>query len=218
MGATLMGLVLTHWTHITDRAFRVLTRMAVTALDHPTPQTPAATYFAGRDLLVSVLRREGDGTPESAYRTVKRALDELIKEGAIERIEIGRGGRNSVYRLHLWARPAIDEPLFQLDYQGDSSSPPEGDSGCPPQGDTRSPSRGTLGVPPRNQEEPLEERSEDTGVDLRGQLTDARADQPSEDHELKKGECGQDGCVYGSIIIDGKMSYCPRCKERTTGE
>ena len=35
MGARLMTLVLMRWTHVSDRAFRVLSRMATTALDEP---------------------------------------------------------------------------------------------------------------------------------------------------------------------------------------
>lgn len=209
-----MGLVLTHWTHVTDRAFRVLSRMAVTALDKADASTPAAHYFGGRDLLVSALRREGDGTRESAYRTVKRAVDELIKEGAIERVQVGRSGRNTVYRLHLWRTRKIDAGLSQLDYQGDCSCPPEGDTRCPPQGDTRCPVRGTLGVPPRNHEEPLQERSEEQGADLREPVTLAHDPASSEDHEFKTPGCEMEGCVHGSIIVDGKMEYCPQCNPR----
>lgn len=156
MGATLVGKVLTHWTHITDRAFRVLVRMAVTALDKPTDDTPAATYFAGRELLAMSLRGEG-GTVQSRYRIVARVIAELIEAGAIERTDSGRTGHNAVYRLTLSRSKKSDiEPQ-----EGGQFSHPEGGQISHPQGGQIGPERMAKLATPRNQEEPLEELYEE---------------------------------------------------------
>lgn len=78
MGARLVSQVLARWTHVSDRAFRVLVRMALTALDEPNNGTPASVYFGGRDLLAMTLRRERGGDLDTAYKTVKRAIADLI--------------------------------------------------------------------------------------------------------------------------------------------
>ena len=161
MGASLVSLVLARWTHLSDRAFRVVVKMAHTALDEPSDGKPAAIYFAGRDPLVDVLRNERGGDRETAYRTVKRAIAELLADNAIERVSAGRAGKNAVYRLTLKTAKSIDSGHCTVDIQGDTSSPPEGDTQSPPQGDTSGSVRGTPGVPPRNQEEPLEEPREE---------------------------------------------------------
>ena len=47
MGAYLVGFALANWSHVPDRAFRVLVRMALTALDYPNGDQPADLYFGG---------------------------------------------------------------------------------------------------------------------------------------------------------------------------
>ncbi|MBM0275350.1 hypothetical protein [Micromonospora tarensis] len=146
MGARLVSLVLARWTHLPDRAFRVVVKMAHTALDEPSEGKPAAIYFAGRDPLIAVLRSERGGDRDTLDRTLKRAIGDLIKDMAVERVSAGRAGSNAVYRLTLLNTPAsIGVRPCTVEIQGDTGGPV----------------RGTAGVPPRNQEEPLEEPREE---------------------------------------------------------
>src|SRR6185369_3700840 len=102
-------LVLTRWAPlVSDRAFRILTRMAHTALDTPNDNMPAGIFTGGRELLALTLHAERNGTQEAAYRTVKRAIAELIEVGAIERTNNAFTGRRGCYRLTLENRPRID--------------------------------------------------------------------------------------------------------------
>jgi hypothetical protein len=161
MGGHLVKLVTTRWSHISDRAFRVLTVMAVTALDAPTDSCEAGVYFAGQEPLLAALRNERGGTRETRERTVKKAITELIKEKAIERVVTGRVGRKAIYRLRLDGAAGVDLPGR---IEGDSQSPPVGDPQGPAQGgrwspaegDPQGPRRGTAGVPPRNHREDQE--------------------------------------------------------------
>lgn len=154
MGANLVAQALTHWTHVSDRAFRVLIRMALTALDNPSKGRPAATYMGGRDLLAMSLR--GDtGTPETRYRAVKRALAELTEAGAIKHLQAGWAGQNAVYRLTLERRE-----------MGGPTSPPKGGLRSPPMGGPSGSKRGASKTPPRNQEETQDERWKEEVADL----------------------------------------------------
>lgn len=109
MGAQLVAAVLANWTHVSDIEFRILVRMALTALDHPKGDKPAALYFGGRDALALALRRPfptgDDEASEKArqniYRDVRRAVTSLIKQGAIECVGEARAGRRAEYRLLL---------------------------------------------------------------------------------------------------------------------
>lgn len=85
----------------------ILQRMALQALDPPGGNgTPAGLYFAGRDPLILAL--SNGVIPESetaAYRTQARkisgCIERLIQVGAIERLDSGRKGHRSVYKLTL---------------------------------------------------------------------------------------------------------------------
>lgn len=159
MGANLVTQVLAHWTHLSDRAFRVLVRMAVTALDRPTLEAPANTYFAGRELLAMSLRGDG-GSEKSRYRTVARVVAELVEAGAIVRIDGGRTGHNAVYRLTL---SAVDKAA-EDGSQGGEISHPQGGQFDHEQGGQISRNRVAKSATPRTQEEPIEELSEEEGV------------------------------------------------------
>lgn len=156
MGAELVSLVLAHWTHVSDRAFRVLVRMSLTALDKPSKGRPAGVYHGGRELLAMSLRSE-KGTAETRYRAVKRALSELADEGAIQHLKTGWSGQNSVYRLTLERRS-----------MGGPTSPPLGGPTSPPKGGSLGPEKGGPWSPPK---EPRGTSSsganEEPGVDLR---------------------------------------------------
>ncbi|MEU4578951.1 hypothetical protein [Nonomuraea sp. NPDC023979] len=109
MGAQLVAAVLANWTHVSDVEFRILVRMALTALDHPKGDRPAALYFGGHEALALALRRPfptgDDEASEKArqniLRDVRRAVTSLIKQGAIESVGGGRAGRRAEYRLLL---------------------------------------------------------------------------------------------------------------------
>jgi hypothetical protein len=175
MGANLVGRVLSNWTHVSDRAFRVLVRMAHTALDHPKEDTPADHYFAGRELLAMTLRATG-GTEQSRYRVVARVVAELIEVGAIERIDSGRTGHSAVYRLTLGdaCKPA------RKPKKGGQSSHPQGGQISHPKGGQFDQERVADLATPRNQEEPIEELREEEVVDLTTTSRPLRATEPSE--------------------------------------
>jgi hypothetical protein len=154
MGAELVSLALAHWTHVSDRAFRVLMRMALTAMDKPAKGRPAAVYHGGRELLAMTLRSD-KGTAETRYRAVKRALAELADEGAIQHLQTGWAGQRAVYRLTL-----------ERTRKGGPTSPPEGGPSGPPMGGPWGTEWGASEAPPRNHEEPLEERDEEEAVDV----------------------------------------------------
>lgn len=158
MGANLVTQVLAHWTHVSDRAFRVLVRMAVTALDNPTPKQPAAIYRAGRELLAMSLRSEGSA--ETRYRAVKRAVAELTEAGAIEHLATGWAGQNAVYRLTLDRSNSTPKP----DGMGGLGDPPKGGFSDPPMGGQIATERGVAATPPRNHKEITKERGEEEGA------------------------------------------------------
>jgi len=231
MGARLVGLALTRWApHISDRAFRVLVRMALTALDEPTPDIPAGRYFGGRDLLLSVLR-ERDGTDETAKRTLKRAIAELVDVGAVKRTNRAQAGEKQCYELTLWDAIRIDKPLVDNPPQGDStgtplgdtSGPPQGDSTGTPLGDTSSPKWGTPRVPPRNHEEPLkepqQEKPEDEAADLSEPVAVARATSKKATIINLSPACPH-GCAKGYLLTAaGHLERCKHCNSNAdTGQ
>src|SRR5262245_30338338 len=158
MGAHLVGMVLASWSHVPDRAFRVLVRMAHTALDAAKEDQPSERYFGGRDLLALTLGQPfppGDtddaiSARQSAYRTVRRAIEDLTKAAVVEPVGQAHAGHQPDYRLKSRGSPS---DLLK----GDTGGPPQGDTGGPPQGDTSGPSRRTRSDPPRNHEEPRKE-------------------------------------------------------------
>jgi hypothetical protein len=207
MGATLVTQVLVHWTHVTDRAFRVLVRMAVTALDTPSNGKPAGVYHAGRELLAMTFRSE-KGSDETRYRAVKRALAELSREGAIQHVQQGWAGHNAVYRLTL-------EPKEK----GGQISPPKGGSIDPPMGGLSGTERGASEAPPRNQEEPVEEREEEESVDLETASNAPRVsrEEPTNpDSSPHPAKCPTHG-LGGGVRPDG-LPECTFCRrEQRTG-
>jgi len=85
----------------------VLQRMALQALDPPGGNgQPPSLYFGGRDPLILALSNGVIPEPgTAAYRTQARkiagCIERLIDAKAIERIDRGRKGHRSVYRLTL---------------------------------------------------------------------------------------------------------------------
>jgi len=85
----------------------VLMRMALQPRDIPGPNgEPAHVYYGGREALMLALS-EGElpdrDTPayDNHARKIRYCLARLAKAGAIQRIDDGRRGHNSVYRLTL---------------------------------------------------------------------------------------------------------------------
>lgn len=174
MGAQLVSLVLVRWApHISDRAFRVLVRMAHTALDADVKGRSAGMYYGGRDLLAMTLRAERGGTDEAAHRTVRRAISELLEVGAIERITAAKRGTTGAYRLRLEAPVKAPVPRSLETAVPVSRDRNKTDSGL--QGsELRTPAD-----PLRNQEEPSnpKEPTEEIALDLDTALTVARANE-----------------------------------------
>jgi hypothetical protein len=190
MGAQMVAQVLACWTDVSDRAFRVLVRMALTALDKPQNGHSAGIYRGGRDLLALSLR--SDGSDETKYRAVKRAIAELTEVGAIEHIATGWAGQNAVYRLTLSRRKAdtgineeggfSDPPFTDVTKggKGGPNDPPEGGFSDPPMGGQSVPERGVPATPPRNQEEVIRELEEENGVGQIRSSHRSRATPPDE--------------------------------------
>ncbi|MFF0721321.1 hypothetical protein [Micromonospora sp. NPDC003816] len=170
MGARLVSLVLARWAHLPDRAFRVVVKMAHTALDEATDKVPAGLYFGGREALADILRNERGGKRESVLRNVRFAIEEAIAAGAIKRQSKGRVGSHAVYRMTLDGPRSIDKPLMYSSpddgSQGESSVPPQEECHVPPEGESSVPPRGNATFPPRNHDEPGEEPREEVGRDV----------------------------------------------------
>jgi hypothetical protein len=194
MGVQLANVALIRWApHISGRAFRVLMRMSLTALDTPSGPTPAATYFGGMEPLTMTLRTDGT----SAERTAYRALQELVNVGAIENTQRGQKGRRAVYRLTLDGDPKVAQPVTNdtqtgkqpvnpdtqngLDCQAETAQPVNSDtSACPPVSPL-----GTMRINTRH------ERLDDEVVASPAVVQTAREDEPTND----------------------LPSLCPRCKD-----
>lgn len=108
-----MRAVSDNWGHLPAGPYKLLVRMALSALDTSTdPAKPPAHYWKGwRDLGTALGRKvpdESDLSPESLIRRdtikseVKRHTNVLIAKGAVQRVvdKPGRGTRQ-VWRLTL---------------------------------------------------------------------------------------------------------------------
>jgi len=195
---------LARWTHVSDRAFRVLVRMAHTALDKPGKGRPAAVYHGGRELLAMSLR--GDkGSPQTRYRAVQRAVAELSEAGAIRPLKSGWAGQNAVYRLTLDGARAVDEP----GRMGGQISHPEGGQFSHPMGGPSGSEWVVLETTPRNQEEPVIGASEEEGAGVGTTSHPPRASRSDENRPPKPTHCG-----HGLKITargDGRPS-CAFCR------
>lgn len=91
MGAELVGLVCVKWAHLRSLSqYKILTRMALTALDQDAgPDKPAATYYGGWKTLALTIGRElpnDDDYSENAVKRRKAIRDEVIRNTtALER-------------------------------------------------------------------------------------------------------------------------------------
>ena len=131
MGARLVAQVFTHWTHLPDRPFRVLVRMAHIAKD----TNPVPIYWAGRDDLAQAL---GLTPGEAAYQAVKRAVRQIVKAGAVEIEYLGHATKRTEYRLTVDRMPRK---------KGVTESTPRGSVSDPQKGSVNDPHRGSLSDP-----------------------------------------------------------------------
>jgi hypothetical protein len=94
-------LVLRAGLEVSDRAFVVLLRMSMTALDRDRKDQPGRVYFAGWEVLAMTLGYD-DPKGAAAEQAVARAIRELSSKGLVKRVDIkprGRRRRTAAYEL-----------------------------------------------------------------------------------------------------------------------
>lgn len=170
MGARNVAEVLRNWTSLTYRARTVLTAMALTALDTPRLGQPARLYYGGPDFLAETLT---GSVTDSSMRQARKALTELVRAGAVERVTRGGQGHGSEYRVVL-APPGDDESS-----RTETVLPSRTVSVH--QEDQNGPSSRTETVPPRNHQEPRGEQEEETHYPL---LSHQRVREPVDNPEV----------------------------------
>lgn len=125
MGIENVKLVYGQWTHLPDRAFRLLVFMAMVSMDNDRPPT----FWGGREQLAYALGRmtpdEPAPTDMSAraesyrkaraadFQAVKVALNALTKAGVAVLENRPRPGKNAIYSLHLGALMGKAQPTEQ---------------------------------------------------------------------------------------------------------
>lgn len=106
----MVAAVVVKYPHLSDRAFRVAVRMALSALDDTGPHgRPPGVYFAGWEVLALALGRTLDSEDERERRklrrlaseTVRRAMQELVALGLVEPLTTAHRGTRQAYRLHF---------------------------------------------------------------------------------------------------------------------
>jgi len=137
VGARNVGAAIAMYPQLEHRAMRLLLGMALTALDTPTALRPAQRYFGGRDALADILGYRLAAAPDesdaarrarkSAYEQVRRALAELIAEGAVTRTVTAENRFRSEYVLHVTVGPVDNDPA-QAHLDGGSEAHPHGGS------------------------------------------------------------------------------------------
>lgn len=188
MGARLVAATLNpHWSHLGDRAFRVLTIMALTALDTPRNGQEAGLYWAGHEYLCAVMYGTDDPA-ENQRQAVKRAVRELVKAGAIEVAQASTGRRRARYRVTAdQLRNPVDNPVDNRPKptnRGPSSDPLFGADLTPYSGNRGSLSDeiGGHSVTPggrKEEEERQEETKEPTQVPTQPQTARVPDDKPT---------------------------------------
>ncbi|KUO21467.1 hypothetical protein AQJ91_09025 [Streptomyces dysideae] len=206
MGAQLVALVFARWTHLNDTDFRILMRMALTALDQERDGAPPHLYFGGHRLLAESLRRpfpQGDSEQarkarQNILKDVQRSVKRIAAEGALEVVDTGRvvrQGEARTYKLTLWTRGGVMSPpsggvenppstpsTEQNDLtSGGVLSPTSGGVLSPTSGGVLSPHEGGFSTPPRNHGGTTEGTWEEDRADAGEQPPDARA--PEADDE-----------------------------------
>jgi hypothetical protein len=96
--ATAAGAMSVEPDKIDKSARLVLVAMALMVRDKATDEHPAQVYYGGRIRIAAMLGRY---PTEVVLRGIRRDLAALIAVGVVERIEGGRNGQSSVYRLRV---------------------------------------------------------------------------------------------------------------------
>jgi hypothetical protein len=110
MGIQLANVVSVSWAHLPERQFKILMRMALTALDSPNGKgQPARVYFGGWEALSLALARDvpdEDDPRDEAKRRRRRLCREvsevtsaLVTAGAIKPQETARRGHQQTWKL-----------------------------------------------------------------------------------------------------------------------
>lgn len=114
MGYELVNEVLTHWAGLSPAARVTAMALAVRALDTPSGDTPARTYWGGHDQLIFLVygipADDEDPRYLNAKRQMTRHIRELKEAGflAVERPAYSRGTRPRYVILRSGSRPADD--------------------------------------------------------------------------------------------------------------
>lgn len=217
MGARLVTLVLARWTHVSDRAFRLLVRMAHTALDEPgAGGAPAGVYFGGRELLALTLRAQG-GSTQTRYREVRTVLAELADAGAIERVHDGRPGSRAAYRLSLNDARGIDASA--VDDAGDRRTvegeiPPTLEGEIPPPRRGSDHRNGGGLTTPLSVRGTTEELSEDRSGSTTTELALPGVPGPGSNQEISDDDCPR----CGVMLDPGGRCGNRRCRDPTLAE
>lgn len=193
-------------TGLTSRAFKVLLRMAATALDKPTKEgRPPNLYFAGEGPLIGVLygpdavelaERADTGQKlatedlkrlKNMRREVRAAVDELRSAGLIApEVEHARTGHRQRFRL-----------VLGLGAEGQVAHPAEGQIAHPAEGQVAPPRVGKSPTP-RTERGPTEDSPKDaTTIDAASTTDRARDDtlpdgvqfDPNEHHTATGATC-----------------------------
>jgi hypothetical protein len=235
VGAALVAKVIHAWApHLGDSEFRVLTHMALTAKDKPTPEVPAAMYFGSHDTLTIALPNPNNAKHQSRLKTVSRAIERLIARKAVVLVKPAVSGAHAVYRLTLDNNPVVyrreHKGLKKLKEQQDTSRPPEQDTSRPPEQDTSCPPEQDTLCPSLYKEEEThketyKERAKEEGAGVRRVVAvpRARRERPipleilrGRLPELGPAKCPDHG-LKGGRRHDGKP-HCPICRRLESKE
>jgi hypothetical protein len=158
-------------------------------------------------------------------KAVERAITPLLAVKALvadrraaKRID---GGNTVRYRLQLDVGPDVPRKTGEVKQDIDHQRPPENGPHVPRKTGARPPENGRTSPGKRGTKETrgVQEEREEENLGRFADPSPSRARDPSEQPEkrpesIPEPACPQDGCVRGFIVTDGKMEYCPRCKER----
>ncbi len=123
MGATNVQLAYARWSHLPDRAFRLLAFMCLVSMDGEDPPR----FWQGRESMALALGRMVPDEPADSdvsaraeafrkarradFEAVKSALRDLRNSGVVVVHKPAARGRNAVYALHLLAATGKGEPV-----------------------------------------------------------------------------------------------------------
>lgn len=214
MGMQLVGLVMNNWApHLNDQCFRVLTRMALTALDEANDKYEACLYFAGREPLISVMNEADKRDPKALEQAILRSIRKLIKLGAIERLNKPCPGRRAEYRLTLKTPPRIEKDQTSRAVNGYHGVKR---MGITPRKEWVSPGdqNGYHGVIPQGKQRITEEQEEEIPPELSPPVTLTR--ETTQEETVNK-ICGNEDCELGYRYDPSKPKGhrnppCPECR------